>query len=295
VNQISETKTLNGVEPLPSAGIRPTDVDDVVAGSGDDLVRLQNVAYAYPDGTEALQDVSLHVGPREIVSIVGPSGCGKSTLLGLLAGFLKPTKGQLVWSPGLVSDEARLKMTLVFQKDTLLPWKTVARNVMSGLKYQAMTRKERRDRASSLLDLVGMREHADRYPYQLSGGMRRRTAFLTGVAPMPAVLALDEPFASLDEPTRIGIHREVHEIVHRVGMSVVLVTHDIAEAVSLSDRIYVMTNRPARIREEFAIPFGPNRDVTVLRENSDFLEYYRRVWHALNEEIRGGSPAPSRL
>lgn len=253
--------------------------------SREDLVRSERVAYTYPNGPEAVADVTFSVGPREIVSVVGPSGCGKSTLLGLLAGLIQPDAGEIVWAPDLVADTRRLKLALLFQKDTLLPWKTVAGNVGSGLRYRRMSRKERRERVYSLLEMVGMRDAADLYPYQLSGGMKRRTAFLGAVAPMPAVLALDEPFMSLDEPTRINVHREVLDIVRKVGMSVILVTHDIAEAVSLSDRVYVLTKRPARVREVLQIPLGPDRDVTTLRENPAFLEYYRRIWHVLNEEL----------
>jgi ABC-type nitrate/sulfonate/bicarbonate transport system ATPase subunit len=257
-----------------------------VAAPNEDRVRAVRLAYTYPNGLQAVADVSLEVGAGEVISVVGPSGCGKSTLLGLLAGLIQPSAGEIVWAPTVTADSRRLKLSLVFQKDTLLPWKTVAGNVGAGLRYQRLTRGERRERIYSLLDLVGMREAADAYPYQLSGGMRRRTAFLAGAAPMPAVLALDEPFMSLDEPTRINIHREVLDIVHRVGMSVLLVTHDIAEAVSLSDRVYVLTKRPARVREIIPIPLGQDRDVMTLREDAVFLDYYRRIWHVLNEELQ---------
>ena len=260
--------------------------------AGECLVDARNLSYAYPNGPLAVTDVSIEIRPREIVSVVGPSGCGKSTILALLAGLRHPGSGEIRWAPSLTTDRERLRLSLVFQKDTLLPWKTVAGNVGAGLKYQkGLSRSEKRDRVYSLLDLVGMRDSAAAYPYQLSGGMRRRTAFLAAVAPMPALLALDEPFMSLDEPTRIVVHREVLKIVRKVEMGVILVTHDIAEAVSLSDRVYVLTSRPARVREAFSIPLGNDRDVMTLREDPVFLDCYRKIWHVLHDEIRRSLPS----
>ena len=136
-----------------------------------------------------------------------------------------------------------------------------------------------------LRDLVGLTEFRRAYPYQLSGGMRRRVAFLSGVAPMPQVILLDEPFSALDEPTRVNIHEEVMRIVAELGMAVVLVTHDLSEAISLSDRVCILTKRPAQVAKIVDIPFGKDRDVRALRETNEYQDIYKTLWHELNVQI----------
>jgi NitT/TauT family transport system ATP-binding protein len=250
------------------------------------ILRLKDVAYVYPTGLRALDSINLDVSPGEVVGIVGPSGCGKSTLLSIIAGLLAPTEGTLEWeerSADAIAQQRRL--SLVFQRDTLLPWLTVEKNVGFGLRYLPMNGRERSERISRLLRLAGLEDVRKAYPYQLSGGMRRRVAFLTGVATLPRVLLLDEPFSALDEPTRVTIHGEVLSIIKELGMTVLLVTHDLAEAISFSDRACILTARPGRIAAVHEIPFGYPRDVLAVRETTEYQSLYRALWHELSAQI----------
>lgn len=250
------------------------------------ILRLNEVAYVYPTGLRALDSIELEVSSGEVVGIVGPSGCGKSTLLSIIAGLLKPTGGSIEWEAHTADAlDARRRLSLVFQRDTLLPWLTVEKNVGFGLRYLPISRRERADRISRLLRLAGLEDVRRAYPYQLSGGMRRRVAFLTGVAPLPRVLLLDEPFSALDEPTRVTIHAEVLSIIKELGMTVLLVTHDLAEAISFSDRACILTARPGRIAAVHEIPFGFPRDVLAVRETLEYQTLYRALWHQLSAEI----------
>lgn len=259
-------------------------------GSGPEqqtAVFMSRVGYSYPNGVVALSDVDLRVIAGSVLGVIGPSGCGKSTLLQLIAGLALPTEGELetLRDPGV----SGCPLAMVFQRDTLLPWLTVRENV--GLYARLSTwggRSQRREstaRVSELLAMVGLELAADRYPYQLSGGMRRRVAFASAVAPLPRILLLDEPFSSVDEPTRIQIHAEVRKVIDRYAMTVILVTHDLAEAISLSDRVAVMTQRPGRIFREFPIDLGRERDVFALRDTPRFLELYGEAWATLAQQI----------
>jgi len=247
------------------------------------LVSLDQVSFTYPNGTQAIGEVSLAVRPGEVVGIVGPSGCGKSSLLSVLAEFGRPTSGSVTWPQGEHSNRHRLSM--VFQKDTLLPWLTVEDNVKL---FQTMNKRravEKADIVDELIGLAGLDDFRKSYPYQLSGGMRRRTAFISAMAATPRLLLLDEPFSSLDEPTRIAIHQDVLNIVHRLDTAVLLVTHDLGEAATLCDRVIVLTARPARIASSHDVQFGPERDVLALRQDPVFLDLYGRLWHDLSEQI----------
>ena len=246
----------------------------------------------------AVEDVSFAVEPGTVLSIVGPSGCGKSTLLSLIAGLQPPISGTVSWTPtnqeALTNRSQRL-YTMVFQKDTLLPWLRVESNIGWGLRYLNLSDAERKERVTQLLDLVGLTEFRRAYPYQLSGGMRRRVAFLAGVAPMPQVILLDEPFSALDEPTRVNIHVEVKRIVAELGMAVILVTHDLGEAITLSDRVCILTKRPAQVAKVFDMPFGKDRDVRALRETDEYQDIYKSLWHELNVQIaQAGAPGTAR-
>jgi NitT/TauT family transport system ATP-binding protein len=255
--------------------------------AGSDL-RVEDVHYSYPNGTEALRGLDLSI-PRGIVhGVVGPSGCGKSTLLHMLAGLSVPTAGAITIPS---ADAGNDRLTMVFQKDTLLPWLTVAQNVGVYFRFHQAADPTVRDRVAWLLELVGLDQFANHYPYQLSGGMRRRVAFLSAVAPQPTILLLDEPFSSLDEPTRVAIHQDVHEIIRRLGMTVILVTHDLAEAITLCDSVSILTARPARLAAAYPIPFGDNRVMLDLRQQPLFLELYGTLWRDLSQQIAKSASA----
>lgn len=247
---------------------------------------FSHVGLQYLNGTVALEDVTFAIASERITSIVGPSGCGKSTALRLLAGLEHPTAGSV--SRSIETSDGRHDVAMVFQENTLLPWLTVQENV--GLyqrfhppPYREVARRE----VSELLRLVGLEGFAGAYPKQLSGGMLRRTAFLAGVAAHPQVLLLDEPFSAVDEPTRVTIHQEVLRIVRQLRMTTVLVTHDIAEALSLSDFLIMLSARPGRVVKVYEVPFGAERDVFELRGRRAFLDLYGEVWEDLSREIGG--------
>lgn len=273
--------------------------------TGEPLVRLDEIRFEYPDGTTVLDNLSLSLSAGQIVGIVGPSGCGKSTLLSLIAGLVKPTGGNL---ERRLDGSKRHPLSMVFQKDTLLPWLTAAENVAffarfkkHGLRPSPIARITRRStsngaldqRVMELLTMIGLAERAESYPYQLSGGMRRRLAFLTAVAVESQVLLLDEPFSSVDEPTRIEIHQDVFRIARIMQMTMLLVTHDLAEAITLCDRVVILSNRPARIARDQTIPFGENRQMLRLRETDGYLNLYKGLWHTLSEQIAAGRAVAS--
>jgi NitT/TauT family transport system ATP-binding protein len=265
------------------------------------ILELRDLRFSYAGGIDVLDGVSLSIPTGGIVGIVGPSGCGKSTLLSLVAGLSTPTSGTIARQR---VDPKRHPLSMVFQKDTVLPWLSVADNVRLFARFKrhggrsAMDRLRRRsgdqeldDRVAELLTIGGLSDRADAYPYQLSGGMRRRLAFLTAVAADPEVLLLDEPFSSVDEPTRVGIHQDVFRIARMMNMSAMLVTHDLAEAITLCDRVVILSNRPARVATSYEIPFGEERQMLELRETKQYLELYGHLWHDLSQQIAAGRTA----
>ena len=245
---------------------------------------IKDLHFSYANGTKAVDGVSLEFR-KGVTAIVGPSGCGKSTLLRLIAGLSTPTEGTIErrFAPG------RHDLAMVFQEETLLPFRTVRNNVAIYDKLHKTSKAEAIRHVEDLLSLVGLKEFADVYPSQLSGGMRRRVAFLSAIASTPQILLLDEPFSSVDEPTRIGIHQDVLRIVREYDIATVLVTHDIAEAISLSDRIVLLTHRPSQIAQIFEAPFDGHREMLKLRESHEFLELYGQVWAALASQISAGA------
>jgi ABC-type nitrate/sulfonate/bicarbonate transport system ATPase subunit len=265
--------------------------ESVNVGAAPALVSMQGIRFAYEPTTPIIDGLTADVPQGSIVGIVGPSGCGKSTLLSLISGLEEPGEGSVVWQPDR-SSQPRHPLTMMFQKDTLLPWLTVQDNIGLHFRYRRGSRAERaerRERIQHLVELAGLQGWERKYPYQLSGGMRRRAAFLTAVAPNPRMLLLDEPFSALDEPTRIGIHQDIFRIVKESGVTVVLITHDLGEAISLSDKVLVLSARPTTIVAEYDIPFGRERNMMELREHGDFLELYGSTWERLSEQIRRGA------
>jgi NitT/TauT family transport system ATP-binding protein len=255
-------------------------------------IALEDIAFAYDDKAPVIDGLSLDIGAGETIGIVGPSGCGKSTLLALIAGLQKPSGGQL--STRLEGNQ-RHPLSMVFQKDTLLPWLTVASNVLFfsrlGKGRRSAAHRTRAstsgldERVQELLAVGGLSDCADAYPYQLSGGMRRRVAFLAAVAPDPQILLLDEPFSSVDEPTRIGIHQDAYRITRMMEMTTVLVTHDLAEAITLCDRVVILSRRPSAVAKEYVIPFGESRQMLKIRETDEYLALYKSLWHDLGAQI----------
>ncbi|HWH97111.1 MAG TPA: ABC transporter ATP-binding protein [Pseudolysinimonas sp.] len=231
---------------------------------------------------QALSTIDLTVAAGEFVSLIGPSGCGKSTLLRLIADLDSPTSGSLAVF-GKPAARARLDQDygIAFQQAGLLPWRTVAANVMLPLELHGMSAADRNRRAAELIAMVGLDDFADRYPDQLSGGMQQRVAIARSLASGPRLLLMDEPFGALDEMTRERMQTELTRIAAESGAAVVFVTHSIPEAVFLSDRVVVMSPRPGRITDILDVPFRGARDET-LRESPAFFERVTAVREALH-------------
>ncbi len=245
-------------------------------------------SYATRDGGahHAIASIDLAIAEGEFVSLVGPSGCGKSTLLNMIAGFLPPTAGRILVDGVQVAGAPPAAIGYMFQKDTVLPWYSVRRNVGLGPRFRGLQPAETARRVTALLALGRLEKFADAYPHQLSGGMRRRLALLMSLATQPRILLLDEPFAALDTHTRTSLHAELVRIRAELGQTVVLVTHDLEEAVMLSDRVIVLSGPPSTILLEEKIDLPHPRDVYALRDSDAFTSHHRAIWHVLGEQFR---------
>jgi len=233
------------------------------------------VGLTFPDGTDALHNTNVNVAAGEFVSIVGPSGCGKSTLLRLASGLIAPTSGSIART-GTVQ--------FVFQDSTLLPWRSVRRNVSLNLELQKLEKSEIEERTNSALALVGLLDSAEKLPRQLSGGMKMRTSLARSLVCEPDLYLFDEPFAALDEFSRERLNIELRTMLSTRNAASLFVTHSIAEAVFLSHRVLVMSPRPGTIVQEFAIPFGPDRQQD-LRYSPEFARLSGEIAQSLRELI----------
>jgi len=241
-------------------------------------IALSNVEVHFGAGRQAvraLAGIDLRIAPGELVSVLGPSGCGKSTILGAIAGFMPVSAGEVrvdaqrVAAPG--PDRG-----VVFQQHTLFPWKTVAHNVEFGLKMRGLPRAQRRQIAREILGHMGLGEFLDHYPHQLSGGMQQRVALARVLVNRPRVLLMDEPFCALDAQTRLQMQQMLLSLWHELHMTVVFVTHVVDEAVFLSDRVVVLTPRPARIQREISVQLPRPRTPDVLT-SPEFMQLKRET------------------
>jgi sulfonate transport system ATP-binding protein len=248
-------------------------------------IAVKNFALSYEtlDGAvDAVTDTNIHVNPGEFVSIVGPSGCGKSTLLNAVAGFLKPTAGKVTVDGEAVNGPSA-ERGMVFQQYSLFPWKTVRENVEFGLKMRGMPSSQRERAARTLLGLAGLEAFEKHYPERLSGGMKQRVGIVRALATGPKVLLLDEPFGALDAQTRVIMQQILTNMWQRLKISVLFVTHDIDEAIFLSDRVYCMTARPGSIKAEIPIPLERPRQQAMMM-SSEFLGLRRALMSLIREE-----------
>lgn len=233
---------------------------------------------------EAIRDLSLSVMSGEFVSIVGQSGCGKSTLLSLIAGLMKPTAGEIFIGGEPVVGPSR-RSGYMLQHDTLFEWRTIFDNVMLGAEIQRLDCSAARRRAEDLLVRYGLGAFVYKFPQQLSGGMRQRAALARTLCTEPEILLLDEPFSALDYQTRLSISDEIGTILRREGRTCLLVTHDISEAISLADRVVVLSARPGRIKSEHQISFpsaGAIRPSPLAsRDCPEFAQYFNLIWREL--------------
>ena len=254
---------------------------------------LDGVSKVYGSGahrTEALAGVSLQARGAEFISIVGPSGCGKTTLLKIVAGLVDPSSGTV--SFGDAKSPGSLRTGLVFQDHGLLPWYDVLENVALGLRFRKNADREAAlERSRHFIESVGLEKFMHSRPYELSIGMRQRVGIARAFVADPEILLLDEPFGALDAQTRIVLQQELLRIWYGHRKLVVHVTHDIDEAILLSDRIVVMSGRPGRIREEIDVPFPRPRNAAVL-DSAEARAIHHRVWSILEEEVREGLCVP---
>jgi sulfonate transport system ATP-binding protein len=258
------------------------------ATDGSPAIALREASKRFPtkDGGAftAIRDVSLDIVAGEFVAIVGPTGCGKSTALSLISGLEPASKGT-VHVHGALVDGIPDGVGYMFQADAVLPWKDVLGNVALGLRYRGTPKREAETRARDWIERVGLAGFEDRYPHQLSGGMRKRVAMAQTLITEPSLLLLDEPFGALDVQTRELMQDELLELWSGTGAAVVFVTHDLTEAISLADRVVVMTAGPATIKDVVPIDLPRPRRVEEIRLTPEFIELYKRVWDSLREEV----------
>jgi NitT/TauT family transport system ATP-binding protein len=263
-----------------------------------DLVRLEyrnvTMRFAESDGRGALtavSGVSLAVRDGEVVSLIGPSGCGKSTLLNIGSGLAAPSEGEAFVDGEPVAGPSA-HVAFMLQKDLLLPWRTVAQNVMFGVEIQGVPRAERAARARTLLENFNLGEFSGHYPHQLSGGMRQRVALARTLAVDPHVLLLDEPFSAVDAQTRMALQADLAQTLQRARKTALLITHDLLEAVTLSDRVLVMSARPGRIIDEIAIDMPRRDDPIARRHDARVNDYVARLMERLDIGQLAARPGP---
>jgi NitT/TauT family transport system ATP-binding protein len=230
----------------------------------------------------AIHDVDLDLKQGEFLAIVGPSGCGKTTLLRIIAGLETPTTGEID-SAGLPSD--RPANAMVFQGRSVFPWLTVEQNAAYGLSIRGANNRDRNNIVDRLLETVGLSGFRKSYPHQLSEGMRQRVAIARALAVDPELLLMDEPFGSLDEQTRFILQDEVLRIWHETGKTVVVVTHSIDEALTLADRVVVMTAHPGTIKDVVPVTLARPRDQATMRSEPEFARLFGRIWESLRSEV----------
>ncbi|MFE2040935.1 ABC transporter ATP-binding protein [Streptomyces sp. NPDC059477] len=239
-----------------------------------------------PDGKmmDVLTDVNLTIREKEFFTVVGPSGCGKSTLLNIVTGMLKPTSGEVKLLSG-DRELDRLEIGYITQDSNLFPWFTALENVMMPLEIRKVPKRERVERAREWLKIVGLEGFENHYPRQLSGGMQKRCCIARTMVYEPEVLLMDEPFGALDAITKTTMQKTVLDLWQRRQTSVVFITHDLTEAIALSDRVAVMTGRPGRIRATVDIPLERPRDVYNITDVKNFQELRRELWGLLENDL----------
>ncbi len=242
-----------------------------------ELVKLENVSLTYQTKTTetlAIDNLNLTIYEGEFVAIVGPSGCGKTTILSLISGILKPTKGKV--SINLPQDKNNTGY--MFQHDHLFGWRSIMKNILLGPEVQKSNNQSAKDYATLLLRKYGLYEYKDRYPNELSGGMRQRVALIRTLVLKPKILLLDEPFSALDFQTRLGVCDDVSNILAEEKKTAVLVTHDLSEAISMADRVVVLSPRPATVKKIFKTNLKNYGPPLKRREHPDFSKLFDKIW-----------------
>lgn len=247
-------------------------------------LEFKNVSLTYQTKSgeiQAIKSLSFNCEQGEFLSVIGPSGCGKTTVLSLVAGLIKPTSGK-IYINGIdrSADKTKVELGYMLQKDQLFPWRTIEKNVFLPLEIKGINTKENREYALSLLEKYGLVDFRKSYPSELSGGMRQRVALIRTLAYKPQLLLLDEPFSALDSQTRLSVCDDVYKIIKSEQKTTILVTHDISEAISMSDKIIVLSNRPAQVKSIYR-PNLNGESPLKNRENKNFSTLFEKIWKEL--------------
>jgi NitT/TauT family transport system ATP-binding protein len=265
---------------------RPADVARIDVGGLSKSFQLAGTAI------EAVRDVSFSVKRGEFVALLGPSGSGKSTILNMIATLIKPTGGRiLIDGAPVIAGRATPNVGYVFQRDTLFPWRTVAGNIGYGLQLSGVAASEQKSRIAACVAQAGLHGFEEAYPSTLSGGMRQRAALMRTLVVEPQILLMDEPFGALDTHTKIDMHEVLLRIWEREQQTVLFVTHDLGEALTLADRIILLSARPGMIKDIFEVDFARPRDAVKVRETPRYAELFQHIWHSLGEEFIKGRRA----
>ena len=244
----------------------------------ENILELQDISHAYhgmEGETLALSHLSFSLKQGDFISIVGPSGCGKSTLLSIISGLIPPESGNVTLNGTHIG--------YMLQKDHLLEWRNVYRNIILGLEIQRKITSETKEKVHKMLKQYGLEQFANAKPSELSGGMRQRVALIRTLILEPDLLLLDEPFSALDYQTRLAVGDDIGQIIRKEKRTAILVTHDLAEAISLGDRVIVLTERPGSVKTIVPIHFPAEKNTPLLRRNTpEFNEYFHAIWKELN-------------
>ena len=257
----------------------------------DTAIELQNVTKAFTTEARgrvvAIQDVNLQIESKSFVAVVGPSGCGKSTILNMVAGLMPPTEGTVFYK-GKPVNKINTDAGYVTQESKLFPWLTLEQNVSFPLEVRGIDKQRRKELVEEHLAMVGLTGFEKAYPYQLSGGMQKRASIMRTLIYDPDVILMDEPFGPLDAQTRMILQNELLNIWDKKKKTIVFVTHDLVEAIALSDKVVVMSNRPSRIRAVIDVPLSRPRNVFEIHQQEGFAETYDQLWQIFRHELKIG-------
>lgn len=257
-------------------------MENTSVNSNNDILTIRKLSKIYHTNKSeipAIKDLNLNIKEGEFVAIVGPSGCGKTTLLSILCSLEEKSQGEIIYTQG------KQKMGYMLQNDTLFPWLNILDNTLLGLKIEKNITKENIQKVTKLLETYGLKDFIKKYPNNLSGGMRQRVALIGTLATNPDILLLDEPFSALDYQTRLAVSDDVWKIIKKEKKTTIMITHDIAEAISMADRIIVLTNRPAKVKSIYTIEMKNKQNPINNRKQKEFQYYYDKIWKDIDINV----------
>ena len=257
-------------------------MENTLVNSNNDILTIKKLSKIYHTNKSeipAIKDLNLNIKEGEFVAIVGPSGCGKTTLLSILCSLEEKSQGEIIYTQG------KQKMGYMLQNDTLFPWLNILDNTLLGLKIEKNITKENIQKVTKLLETYGLKDFIKKYPNNLSGGMRQRVALIRTLATNPDILLLDEPFSALDYQTRLAVSDDVWKIIKKEKKTTIMITHDIAEAISMADRIIVLTNRPAKVKSIYTIEMKNKQNPINNRKQKEFQYYYDKIWKDIDINV----------